>query len=73
MLTAVVVFRLECLCLLLIIPTAEGYSLGEEVEDIVVEGLLVQGLIEVEEYREEGSEGEVEGLLLLLKLCREGL
>ena len=68
---ATMVFRLERrrLCLLIIIPIVEGYP-HEEVEDFVVEG-LVQGLIEVEEYHEEGSEVEVEGLLLLLKLCRE--
>jgi hypothetical protein len=47
----------------------EGYP-HEEVEDFVLEG-LVQGLIEVEEYHEEGTEVEVEGPLLLLKLCRE--
>jgi hypothetical protein len=56
----------------MIIPIVEGCCHEEEVEDIVVEG-LVQGLIEVEEYHEEGSEVEVEGLLLLLKLCREGV
>ena len=66
-----VVFRLECLCPLIIILIEEGCSHGEEVEDFVVEGLL-QGLIEVEEYHEEGSVVEVEGLLLLLKLYREG-
>jgi hypothetical protein len=64
------VFRLECLCLLIIIPIVEGCPHEEEVEDFVVEG-LVQGLIEVEEYHEEGSEVGVEALLLLLKLRRE--
>ena len=65
-----VLFRMECLIPLIIIPIVEGCS-HEEVEDSVVEG-LVQGLIEVEEYHEGPEVVEVEGLLLLLKLCREG-
>jgi len=67
------VFCLEYLCPhIVIISIVEGCS-QEEVEDFVVEGLGVQvGMIEVEEYHEEGSVVEVEGLLLLLKLCREG-
>lgn len=67
-----VVFRLKILCPLIItIPIVGGCSHEEEGEDIVVEGLF-QILIEDEEYHEEGSVVEVEGLLLLLKSCREG-
>jgi hypothetical protein len=66
-----VVFRPGCLCLLILIPIVEGCSREEEEgEDFVVVEGLFQGLIEVEEsYHEVGT---VEGLLLLLKLCREG-
>jgi hypothetical protein len=62
-----VVFRLECLYPLIIIPFVEGCSHEEEVENFVVEGLVE--VIEVEEY-EEGSVVEVEPRL---KLCREAL
>ena len=61
-------FRLECPCPLIIIPIVEGCLHEEEVEDLVVEGLIE--LIEVEECHEEGS--EVVEVELLLKLCHEG-
>jgi hypothetical protein len=60
------VSHLECpLFPFITTPIVEECSQGEEAEVFVVE-VLVQGLIEVEDYHEEGSEVvEVEDLLLL--------